>query len=234
MFSNKNFYIFFIIIILIISSQSKKQIMLLDGDALDSQINLSSKSNTKLFLIFYVEHCIYCSHALKILKEKIVKNFEDEDEISFGVINLDDQKNVWTGLRFNISRIPYVILIEKEKMYYYQNAFEENLVMKFINEEKNEEDALDIPPPSNFFDKLKAVNKELAEKLGLFFEKFGLKKEFANKITYAVIILGFIIFVYIESKIIALCSNLCRKNKQIVKENNKNNSNKKIEKKKNE
>ena len=226
--------IFLILIILIISSQSKKQIMLLDGDDLDSQINLSSKSNTKLFLIFFVEHCVYCTHALKILKEKIVKNFEDEDEISFGVVNLDDQKNVWTGLRFNISRIPYVILIEKEKMYYYQNAFEENLVMKFINEEKNIEDALDIPPPSNFFDKLKAVNKELSEKIGSFFEQFGLKKEFANKITYIVIILGFIIFVYIESKIISLCGSICRKNKQIIKDDKKDNTNKKIEKKKND
>ena len=94
MYNHNYSNIFLIIIILIISSQSKKQIMLLDGDDLDSQINLSSKSNTKLFLIFFVEHCVYCTHALKILKEKIVKNFEDEDEISFGVVNLDDQKNL--------------------------------------------------------------------------------------------------------------------------------------------
>ena len=202
MFSNKNFYIFFIIIILLISSQSKKQIMLLDGDDLDSQINLSSKSNTKLFLIFYVEHCIYCSHALKILKEKIVKNFEDEDEISFGVINLDDQKNVWTGLRFNISRIPYVILIEKDKMYYYQNAFEENLVMKFINEEKNIEDALDIPDDVGLSQKINFFMAGLIRQISDFFIRFGFNNNTSNILACVLLFIFLVIMIYLEHKLI--------------------------------
>ena len=113
-----------------------KKIMYLEGEQLDSQISLSVKTDSKLFLIFYVKNCQYCTHALQILKNKIVKNFEDEDEISFGSINLDEQKNVWQGLRFNVTRIPYIILIEKNKIYKYENTFEEKLVMDFIMKKK--------------------------------------------------------------------------------------------------
>ena len=56
-----------------------KKIMYLEGEQLDSQISLSVKTDSKLFLIFYVKNCQYCTHALQILKNKIVKNFEDED-----------------------------------------------------------------------------------------------------------------------------------------------------------
>ena len=240
MYNNYPYLILITILIIKTSTtQSKKEIMLLEGNQLDNQINLSNKQNTKLFLIFYVPHCLYCSHALKVLKEKIINKFEEEDNISFGVIDLENQNNVWIGLRFNITKIPYIILINKGKMHYYQNSFEENLVMKFLTEEKNGEDALDIPPPSTFFDKLKAVNKELTERIELFFEKLGLEKKFADKITYFVIILGFLIFIYIESKIISFCSNICAKKKNNISKSHKNNddninTNKIREKQKNE
>ena len=92
--------------------------MILEGDQLDSKIKLASETNFKLFLLFYVNNCEYCNMALKILKTQVIKNFEDEDEISFGSINLDEQKNVWFGLRFNVTRIPYIILIENKKISY--------------------------------------------------------------------------------------------------------------------
>ena len=214
---DNNFYFYFLIILIATCINPifpKKEIMLLEGDQVDYQINLSLNSNSKLFLVFYVGHCYYCGHVLKVLKEKILENFEDEDEISFGVINLDNQNNVWSGLRFNITKIPYIILIEKNKMYYYQNSFDEISVMKFITGEKEIEDALDIPPPPNFFVKLNAVMNELTEKIENIFEKFGLKREFAGKIVYIFVIIGFFIFIYIESKIILLCRNLCFKKKK--------------------
>ena len=148
--------------------------MLLEGDQLDYVIKNATITNTKLFLIFYIPSCIYCKHALKVLNDNIKNTFDEKAPISFGIINLENQTNIWTGLRFNITRIPYIILIEKNKMYYYQNSFEEQSVMNFINEEKNIEDALDIPPPVGFLGKLNAAMKELNEKVETYFGKYGI------------------------------------------------------------
>ena len=222
--SQRSFYYFLTLLIsLILQINSEKQITQLIGDEIDNQIKLSSNPNSdsKLFLVFYVKHCIYCSHVLTVLKDQIIKNFEDEEEITFGIINLDNQNNVWSGLRFNITKIPYIILIEKNRMYYYQNSFDENSVMKFITGEKNEEDALNIPPAITFFIKFKAVMKELSQKVEVIFGKYGLKKEFAGKITYAFVFIGLIVFLYIESKIIFFCSDLCNK-KQKPKDKKEN------------
>ena len=226
----KNYSHFFLIIIFLIitPTNSEKEIIKINGNELDSQIKLATKTNYKLFLIFYVNHCIYCNHALNVLTEKIVKNFEEKDKIKFGIINLDEQKNVWNGLRFNITRIPYVILIHKNKMYYYPREFEEDSVMKFITEEKNSEDALTIPPPTTFFDELKAVNKQINENIVTFFEKYGIRPEIASKISYLIIFFGFVLVAYMEFQIISLCSNFFKKRKKIIdkKENDKNNDNK--------
>ena len=212
------FFSLILISILISSIQSKKNIMILEGDQLDYVIKNSSQSNTKLFLVFHITRCIYCRHALQVLQENIVKNFDEDDPISFGIINLEDQKNIWTGLRFNITKIPYIILIDKDKMYYYQNSFEEKLVMNFIKEEKNIEDALDIPPPVGFFGKLKAAMNELNEKIEVLLGKYGIKKEFSSKICYIIIVLGFISLFYIEYQLIEFCKSLFRKKN---KNNNK-------------
>ena len=197
--------IFFTLILLFSFSLSTKKVMILEGQQLDSQIKLASQSNYKLFVIFYVNNCEYCKMALKTLKTQVIKNFEDEDEISFGSINLDEQKNIWFGIRFNVTRIPYVILIENKKMYLYHKNFEAKEVIKFINEEKNIEDAFDIPGEITFFMKFKAAMNELAGKLEKILEKFGVNKTYGMKIAYFLIITGFISFIYLENKLLDSC-----------------------------
>ena len=60
-------------------------------------------------------------------EEQVIKNYEDEDEIEFGSVNLDKQSNVWLGVRFNITKIPFIILIENKRMYKYpEQLFEES------------------------------------------------------------------------------------------------------------
>ena len=202
---NPNLFILFILILLFSFSLSTKKIMILEGDQLDSQIKLASETNYKLFVLFYVNNCEYCNMALKILKTQVIKNFEDEDEISFGSINLDEQKNVWFGLRFNVTKIPYIILIENKKMYLYQKNFESKEVIKFINEEKNIEDALDIPDEITFFTKFKAAMRELGGNIEKILEKFGVSKTYGLQIAYFLIIMGFISFIYLENKLLDLC-----------------------------
>lgn len=238
-FININPYIILIILITLFSNiSSSKKVMILEADQLDSQIKIASESNYKLFLLFYANNCQYCTMALKILKNQIVKNFEDEDEISFGSINLDEQKNIWLGLRFNVTKIPYVVLIENKKMYLFNYNFDEKAVINFINEEKNIEDALDIPEEMTFFWKLKSAMDELNENIEKILEKFGVNKTFGMKLAYILIILAIILFLYLENKLIDCCRNyFCNKRvntNEIKNEDEINKNNDKNEKEKKE
>ena len=224
---SKKTYILFIFLILCLFQQSfsEKKIMIIEGDNLDIAIKNSIESKFKLFLIFHVHNCAYCTRALKILKEQVVTKFKEEEEIFFGSIDLDNQTNIWIGLRFNITKIPYIILIENNKMYHYESQFEESLVLKFINEEKNIEDGEDIPEPVTFKKKFKIAVKELTENMQGLMKKLGINIGWNNAMTYILLILIFIIFVYVESKIIERCKRifkLIKNNKNYVKKKDKN------------
>ena len=223
---NLNLYINILILISSFSNSfSKKNIMNLNGKEVDKEIKKASQSNYKLFIVFYLKKCQYCDIVLKTLKTQIIKNFEDEDEISFGTINLSNQNNVWLGLRFNVTRIPYIILIENNKIYKFQKTFEEKEVIQFINEEKNIEDAFDIPKEITLFSKLKAALNELSSKIERFLEMYGVNKKWSKIISYLSIIFVITSFIYLESKLIDSCKNSCKKknvNESIKEEKNEN------------
>ena len=208
-------------------SFSEKKIVIIEGDNLDLAINNSRDSNFKLFLIFYVKNCPYCTRALKVLKDQVIKNFDEQEDIFFGSVDLDNQLNVWVGLRFNITKIPYIILIENNKMYHYESQFEESLVLKFINEEKNLEDGQGIPNPVTFMKKFEVAVQELTERMQSILNKFGIKINWNNYMTYILLISFLAFFVYVENKIIKGCQKLCS-----FKKNNKNNNINKVIKEK--
>ena len=212
---------------------AEKKILILDGDYFDKAIQNAISSKYKLFLIFHVQKCQYCTHALKVLKSQVIKNYDDDENIFFGSVNLDEQSNVWLGIRFNISRIPYIILIENKKMYHFESQFEESLVVKFINEEKNVEDGEEIPPAVTFKRKFGIAVEELTETIQGYLNKYLGTKAWSSKMTYILLIMCFIGVIYIESSIINKCKNLCKFNKK-VKEEDKKETISKIKNEKNE
>ena len=247
----KNIYIFILILVLCLfkSSISKQHIVILEGDKVDLAIKNSIEYNYKLFIIFHVHNCPYCTHALKVLKDQVIKHYDDNGEnMFFGSVDLDNQLNVWLGLRFNITKIPYIILIENKKMYHFESQFEESLVVKFIDEEKNFEDGEDVPESVTFMKKFKVAVKELTERMQEIINKLGIKITWNTTMTYILLIFFFGTFVYVENKIIGQCRNLCqfkknnnnninihkKKEKSDEKIEKKNNNNKKDEKIKNE
>ena len=116
-------------------------------------------------------------------------------------------------------------------MYHYESQFEESLVLKFINEEKNIEDGEDIPEPVTFKKKFKIAVKELTENMQGLMKKLGINIGWNNAMTYILLILIFIIFVYVESKIIERCKRifkLIKNNKNYVKKKDKNEEKKEL------
>ena len=166
----------------------------------------------------------------------IVPHYENDDKISFGVINLDRKSNFWIGLKFNITHIPYIILIEDRKMYLFKEQFEENQVINFINEEKNIEDALDIPEDIGLYKKINFFMANVVQKTSDIFIKWGLSVFWSNVLSFILLILVFIYLVYLEHKLlnsvrklISYCSKLKnKKDNDINIEENKDNVDKNI------
>ena len=125
------------------------------------------------------------------------------------------------------------LLVENNKMYHYESQFEESLVVKFINEEKNVEDGEEIPPAVSFKRKFGIAVEELTETIQGYLNKYLGTKTWSNKMTYILLIMCFIGVIYIESSIINKCKNLCKFNKK-VKEEDKKETISKIKNEKNE
>ena len=226
----KKSYILFLFLIICLFkfsfSSKNKKILLIEGDDLNKAIDISTKNKVKLFLIFVVRKCRYCTHALKILKEDLVKHYENDENVMFGVVDLDLQSNVWAGLRFNITKIPHFLLVENNKMYQFENEFENDLVINFINEEKALEDGKNIPEVISLKKKFEVAVDELHEKFKEILKKLGINLNVNIYVTYALFFIFFIFVVYVESRILLKCYKICSYTKYDDKKDDNNKDNK--------
>ena len=216
-----------LLFLLNITSIKSKEIKIFEGEAFNQELEKTIKTKKKLFLIFFAKNCDYCGYSVRVLKERIVQHYEEDNKISFGVINLDRQSNFWIGYKFNITQIPYILLIEGGKMYQFKEQFDEMKVVQFIDEEKNIEDALDIPEDVGLYKKINFFMANVIQKTSDIFIKWGLSVFWSNVLSFILLILVFIYLVYLEHKLlnsvrklISYCSKL--KNKKDKKDNDIN------------
>ena len=223
MYKNKNKFFFLLLIIFtLISYIFSKEIKIYEGDTFEQDLKNFIETKTKLFLIFFAKNCEYCSYSVRVLKELVVPHYENDNKISFGVINLDRKSNYWIGLKFNITHIPYILLIEDKKMYLFKDQFEERHVIDFINEEKNIEDAIDIPEDIGLYKKINFYMADIIQKTSDIFIKWGLSKFWSYTLSFILLILIFIYLVYLEHKLLNSVRQLisyCSKSKK-EKDNN--------------
>ena len=223
MYKNKNKFFFLLLIIFtLISYIFSKEIKIYEGDTFEQDLKNFIETKTKLFLFFFAKNCEYCSYSVRVLKELVVPHYENDNKISFGVINLDRKSNYWIGLKFNITHIPYILLIEDKKMYLFKDQFEERHVIDFINEEKNIEDAIDIPEDIGLYKKINFYMADIIQKTSDIFIKWGLSKFWSYTLSFILLILIFIYLVYLEHKLLNSVRQLisyCSKSKK-EKDNN--------------
>lgn len=213
-----NFYfsliLFLSIISIIISAEEKaeskknptvvnKNMVELDGNIFDQQVFQASKRADKWFIIFFTGNCPYCYHCVKLLNDKIIDHYGDNSKVKFGVVNLDHQKNVWLGVRFNITRVPFIIFIENNRMYHFTQQFDERVVYNFIDEEKNFEDSVSVPEEVNYLTKMRLIYSEFAErcriKMQSILDKYGINFKWNGGCTLILVILAFFLIMLSES-----------------------------------
>lgn len=189
----------------------------------DKEIATLSENGVKWFLIFYVDTCGYCKKAIETLKEEIIPKYEDNDKIRFGGVNCNT--NIWLSIRFNITYIPYMVLLENNKMYEFKNHLSPESFEKFVNEEKTIEDALEIPLHSTYFFLFKTIAKEsyfvLKENIQQFMKRHGYNIQISNYVMVGIIFSSVIMLVLIESMILRCLCGGCRTKKNIVKKEDK-------------
>lgn len=154
------------------------------------------------FVIFYINSCPHCKNA----KTSLDKISNDPDRISKTNIKLsmvDCDKNMFVCFRFNISRVPYTVILQSNHMFEFSEYPSEENMIKFIREKKDLDNGLPIPKPVGyleyFFKSLEDLVKILNKTLESYFNNnFGYKIDWRSEYTIVVLILALVLIVVLE------------------------------------
>ena len=210
----------------------------------DSNFDILVDNGTKnpWLIIFFVNTCPHCIKAKSVLQQ-ISKNPTEilESNTKLGIIDCDI--NIFSCYRFKISRIPYIIMLDSNNMYEFQDFVTEEILITFIKLKKDYDNGLLIPNVLSYFDFLIKLLEEVTTFLNSQIEKYlqenyEIKIEWKNEYTLSILVMVILTILVVEYIIIKL---LCRKKnikKDLVKdEKNKigsNNENVEEDKDKNE
>ena len=138
-------YTLFIIIIKILFSLSKT-FLELNNDSFNELVEKNKHNkNKKLLVIFYTKNCYNCQEAIRIITNDIFNEYKDDYKIEFGKVDCDLRENIWLNIRFNITRIPYIIIIKGNYFYELKSNYDKFELNYFINEQKDRRELLEIP-----------------------------------------------------------------------------------------
>ena len=145
----RTFYILLILPLLINNQQTKSNFSFIPNDEIyelnDMIFDLYIEKGEKYrwFILFYLRTCGYCRKAKKEI-EKIFKNYTNT-KTRFAELEIDD--NVMSNVRFNISGVPHIILVENNKMLTLEKYPNEKNLIEFLNTSFNDvkDEIVDFP-----------------------------------------------------------------------------------------
>ena len=179
---------------------------------IDEKIEKLSKNRLlslkkKWLLIFYANNCLFCDKIIDRLNtdKKLIKKIKQENEVNIGLVNLDLFENIWINIRLNITRVPYIILIDNDieinfrpHIYEYKTYFDEYQIINFINENKNIEDAIKIPDDFNNMNKILILLNYIVNNITYYFEnKLGNLLNWDKNLSIVLLVFLLIIIFYI-------------------------------------
>ena len=183
--------------------------------------NLNNK-NKILLIIFYANNCENCKEALNIIYNDIITEYK-HNKIQFGKINCDLRENIWLNIRFNITRIPYIILIKGNNYYELNSNYDKYEINSFINDKKDKIELLNIPNKINLIKKILIIINLAHYNTNIYSKKYFNTNISINIIIFMIILFFIIIFWIIYYIFIFCCCNLCfykfwkkNKNKEII------------------
>ena len=203
------------------------------GEKIENSYNKLLSRKIKWLLIFYADNCLFCDKIIDRLNtdKTLVKKIRQENKVNIGLINLDLFENIWINIRLNITRIPYILLIDNDTeinnrphIYEYQTYFDEYQIINFINDDKNINDSIKIPDDVSTMNKILILLNYVVNSITYYFEnKLGNVFNWDKNLTIILLILLLIISFYIIKLFICLLFKLlckiCCKKKPKLKNN---------------
>ena len=110
---------------------------------------ISEGKKYRWLILFYLSTCGHCEHA----KEEILKIYKNYSETNIRFAKMEIQKSWTASLRFNISGVPYIILVENNKIYELQKYPNDKNLIEFLNTSFNDvkDEIVDFPKQMNLF-----------------------------------------------------------------------------------
>jgi glutaredoxin len=196
-----------------LSSISAKNITIhnLNDNNFESHVNEASVD--PWLLIFYLKSCPHCKSA----KEAMAKMSEGEDfeKLNVSLGDIDCNVNIMTCMRFNITRVPYIVYTENNKIFEFETLPTEHSLLKFIKDEKTLENSKHLPPPFTYLslvfkllgDTVIIVNDYISNYVN---KKLGYDFEWNTNFTIVVFIVAFALLIMLEYLFLSCC---CTKKK---------------------
>ena len=172
-------------------------------------IVIQNGNNYRWFVLFYVSTCGHCRRAKKEIKAVFDKK-EYGSNLRFAQI--ETQSNVMTSIRFNITQIPYIVLMENNTMIEMTKYPNQNNIIDFIKTNftnNTEDEILAIPVRPAFYYIAYVMLKESAESLRIYIMRFLHSKGYDFEIKSYHLIIGFVgifsVIILLECWLVSCC-----------------------------
>ena len=207
----------YILILLLLINSYCIQITELNDSNFDELVNNGISKNW--LVMFYLEKCPHCVNAKDVISKLIKKdNFK---KTSVGMVECT--QNVFSCMRFNITRVPYIVLLENNNMFEFNTYATEQSLSKFITEEKNVENVMKIPNKIGyleFFFKLMGEGVNLINDYLKDYANHNLKIDIEWNMfhTMGIFVISLVLVIFIEYLILSICYKNCKKKEKKDKE----------------
>lgn len=207
---------FILLTILSVMINTKQEINNLTGS--NFELEVKNGKNNKWLVVFYIETCPHCITAKEAISQ--VVNSDTPQGAMFGQVEC--RSNMWLCMRFNINRVPYIVLIHDNKMFELDSHPTKTNLISFIENEKELDSALNIPAELTYLDMASKISGEALEMfnehLDLFVkQKLNLEIDWTTNHTIGLLI-AFLVVLFICEWIIILMFCSRRKTKTVAKE----------------
>lgn len=205
------FLLFILIQILLCMS---KKIIEINNESFNRLVESNKyDNNKKIFVIFYTNNCNPCMEALSVINNNILNEYKYDNKIDFCKVNCDLKENIWLNIRFNITRIPYIILINGNYFYELNSNYDKYELNSFINDKKDKSELIKIPKDISLIKKRIIVINHTINYINHYFKSHYYIEININIIIFVFIlffILLLILFLWLLKYILVYCCcNLC-------------------------
>ena len=193
---NIGYLILILILKILLSLSDTNTFIELNNDSFNELVKkYKYDENKKLLVIFYTKNCYNCNEAIRIITNDILNEYRHDNKIQFAKVDCDLRENIWLNIRFNITRIPYIIIITGNYFYELKSNYDKFELNYFINEQKSLKDLTQIPKDISIIQKRIIIMRYTITYINQYFEsRFNMT---FNKNT--------IIFIFVLFLILFLC-----------------------------